>query len=172
MEIDGRHCETEQAQAHRANKISCRKLLAKLKEVHGVPVPQPEPDIIDLVTVVVRKEETSEAKAEARFIRYLCDSEGRKMPTVNEIKHVVAGHFKITPLNLDSKSRKAAFVKPRQIAMYLCREMTVRSLPDIARRFGGRDHTTALHAVNKIEGLIAADPATAKEVDHIREQLQ
>jgi hypothetical protein len=172
MEIDGRHCETEESQIRRANRIASRRLLAKLKEVHGKPVPAPEPDVIDIIPVVVRHSPVAETKAEARFIRYLTDGAGRKIPTVQEIKHVVAEHFKVTTVNMDAKSRKHSFLLPRQIAIYLCSQLTVRSLPDIARRFGGRDHTTAIHSRDKIADLIATDPAMAKTVNELVEQLQ
>jgi hypothetical protein len=172
MEIDGRHCETEESQIRKANQIASRRLLAKLKEVHGRSAPTPEPDVMDIIPVVVRRAPVAETKAEVRFLRYLTDGAGKKIPTVQEIKHVVAEHFKVTTINLDAKSRKHSFVLPRQIAIYLCSQLTVRSLPDIARRFGGRDHTTAIHSRDKIEDLIATDPAMARTVEILKEQLQ
>jgi chromosomal replication initiation ATPase DnaA len=172
MEIDGRHCETEESQIRRANRFASRRLLARLKEVHGKPTHEPEPDIQDIVPVVVRRTEVAETKAEARFIRYLTDEQGRRIPTIHEIKHVVAEHFKITTTNIDSKSRAVKFCLPRQIGYYLSRELTVRSLPDIARRFGGRDHTSALSGIKKIERLLQNDMQLAKTVSRLREQLQ
>jgi chromosomal replication initiator protein len=63
-------------------------------------------------------------------------------------------------------------VRPRQVAMYLAKTMTLRSLPEIGRRFGGRDHTTVLHAVRKIEGLVGKDTALSEEVESLKRQLQ
>jgi chromosomal replication initiator protein len=169
---DGRYFETEERRRIPTNKIASRKLLAKLVEVHGKSGPETEPDVVDLVRAVVRHSPVAETKAEARFIRYRADENGRKMPTVSEIKHIVATRYDVTSVNIDSRSRKHKFVLPRQIAMYLCSQLTVRSLPDIARRFGGRDHTTAIHSRDKIEEMIALDPAFAKTISEIREQLQ
>jgi chromosomal replication initiator protein len=63
-------------------------------------------------------------------------------------------------------------VRPRQIAMYLAKTLTLRSLPEIGRRFGGRDHTTVLHAVRKIESLIGTDNGLAAEIEVLKSQLQ
>jgi hypothetical protein len=171
MEIDGRHCETEESQVRRANRFACRKLLAKLVEVHGIQVPQPEPDIVDIVPIVVRHSPAAESKAEARFVRYLTDEDGRRIPTIQEIKHVIAEHFQITSMNIDSKSRRHKFCLPRQISYYLSHELTVRSLPDIARRHGGRDHTSALSGIRKIERLLKTDAWLSQTVGKLKEQL-
>lgn len=171
MEIDGRHCEAEETQIYNANRWGSSKLLARLKEAHGAPVLQPEPDIVDIVPAVVRKSEAPETKAEARFIRYLSDEAGRKIPTVHEIKHVIAEHFGITTTNIDSQSRAWKFCLPRQISYYLSRELTLRSLPDVARRHGGRDHTSALSGIKKIERLLKTDMQLAKTVGELRARL-
>jgi chromosomal replication initiator protein len=63
-------------------------------------------------------------------------------------------------------------VGPRQVAMYLAKTLTLRSLPEIGRRFGGRDHTTVLHAVRKIEGLVGNDVTLAEEIEGLKRQLQ
>lgn len=173
MDADGRHCETEEKQLHRANVVGCTALLERLRIFHGGQTEgTPEPDLVDLVPAVTRRTQVQQKnQSEARFIRYLTDEVGKKFPTVAEIKHVVATHFDVTPVNLDSRSRKANFVWPRQLAMYLCHVMTVRSLPDIGRRFGGRDHTTALHAIRKIEKMVAENPAICDLVRELREQI-
>ena len=67
-----------------------------------------------------------------------------------------------------SSRRTANVVRPRQVAMYLAKLLTLRSLPEIGRRFGGRDHTTVLHAVRKIEGLSNADNTLAQELELLR----
>jgi chromosomal replication initiator protein len=63
-------------------------------------------------------------------------------------------------------------VRPRQIAMYLAKTLTLRSLPEIGRRFGGRDHTTVLHAVRKIENLVGNDNGLADEIEILKRLLQ
>ena len=68
--------------------------------------------------------------------------------------------------------RTANVVRPRQVAMYLAKTLTLRSLPEIGRRFGGRDHTTVLHAVRKIEALVSRDVALSEEVESLKRQLQ
>jgi chromosomal replication initiator protein len=73
---------------------------------------------------------------------------------------------------LGSCGRTANVVRPRQIAMYLAKTLTLRSLPEIGRRFGGRDHTTVLHAVRKIENLVGNDTTTADEVELLKRLLQ
>jgi chromosomal replication initiator protein len=173
MEVDDRHFETRDLDARHANKVSCRKLLMKLKEVHGKPAPEKiAPDVVDLVPAVVRHSPAAETKAESRFIRYLTDESGRRIPTIHEIKHVIAEHFGITTTNIDSQSRQVKFCLPRQIGYYLSREMTLRSLPDIARRFGGRDHTSALSGIKKIERCLKIDSELAQTVGTLREKLQ
>jgi chromosomal replication initiator protein len=71
-----------------------------------------------------------------------------------------------------SSPRTANVVRPRQVAMYLAKTLTLRSLPEIGRRFGGRDHTTVLHAVRKIEALVAKDVSLSEEVESLKRQLQ
>jgi chromosomal replication initiator protein len=71
-----------------------------------------------------------------------------------------------------SSRRTANVVRPRQVAMYLAKTLTLRSLPEIGRRFGGRDHTTVLHAVRKIENLVSNDTSLAEEIELLKRQLQ
>jgi chromosomal replication initiator protein len=71
-----------------------------------------------------------------------------------------------------SKKRSRIIARPRQIAMALAKELTPLSLPDIGEAFGGRDHTTVLHAVRKIEALVARDIALSEEVESLKRQLQ
>ena len=68
--------------------------------------------------------------------------------------------------------RTRSVARPRQIAMYLCKQLTTRSYPDIGRRFGGRDHTTVLHAVKKIDQLMAEDEQIARDVEAMLRKLR
>lgn len=92
--------------------------------------------------------------------------------TIPLIQQTVAEHFGIKTEDLKSKKRSRAVSFPRQIAMYLCRELTDKSLPKIGKYFGDRDHTTVLHAQEKISSEIENDPAVAQAVNKIKELLQ
>jgi chromosomal replication initiator protein len=95
-----------------------------------------------------------------------------KRVRIEDIQRIVARHYNVSRSDLLSSRRTANVVRPRQIAMYLAKTLTLRSLPEIGRRFGGRDHTTVLHAVRKIEGLIGSDNALATEIESLKSQLQ
>ncbi len=92
-------------------------------------------------------------------------------PKIEDIQRVVARQYNVSRSDLLSSRRTADVVRPRQVAMYLAKTLTLRSLPEIGRRFGGRDHTTVLHAVRKIEALVAKDVALSEEVEFIRGQI-
>jgi len=92
--------------------------------------------------------------------------------TVDEIQKTVSDHFGMKQADLLSERRTRAVARPRQIAMYLCKQLTTRSYPDIGRRFGGRDHTTVLHGVRKIEELMPADDQIAKDVEALIRKLR
>ena len=77
--------------------------------------------------------------------------------TIDEIQKLVSQHFELKPLDLVSARRARAVARPRQIAMYLAKRLTTRSLPEIGRKFGGRDHSTVIHAVRKVEQLRDSD---------------
>ncbi|MGH6671087.1 MAG: chromosomal replication initiator protein DnaA [Xanthobacteraceae bacterium] len=91
---------------------------------------------------------------------------------IEDIQRVVARQYNVSRADLLSSRRTANVVRPRQVAMYLAKVLTLRSLPEIGRRFGGRDHTTVLHAVRKIEALTGNDTAFAEEIEGLKRQLQ
>jgi len=91
--------------------------------------------------------------------------------TIDEIQKKTAEYYKLDLRELHSARRARRVARPRQVAMYLARELTSRSLPDIGRRFGGRDHTTVLHACRRIEELCKTDPVFQQEVDFLRKVL-
>lgn len=91
---------------------------------------------------------------------------------IEDIQRLVANHYNVSRADILSSRRTATVVRPRQIAMYLAKSLTLRSLPEIGRRFGGRDHTTVLHAVRKIEGMVTTDQELAGEIDHLKRMLQ
>jgi chromosomal replication initiator protein len=83
---------------------------------------------------------------------------------IDDILKVVGRHYNVARADLLSPRRARSIVRPRQIGMYLAKKLTPRSLPEIGRRFGGRDHSTVLHAVRKIEELLLTDEHLAREV--------
>jgi chromosomal replication initiator protein len=92
--------------------------------------------------------------------------------TIDEIQRKVAEHFNIRLGEMTSDRRARAVARPRQVAMYLAKQLTTRSLPEIGRKFGGRDHTTVMHAVRKIEELKGTDPSLVEDVELLRRMLQ
>jgi chromosomal replication initiator protein len=92
--------------------------------------------------------------------------------TIDEIQKRVAEHYNIRLADMHSARRARAVARPRQVAMFLCKQLTPRSLPEIGRKFGGRDHTTVMHAVKKIEELRATDRALAEDVELLRRMLE
>jgi chromosomal replication initiator protein len=107
-----------------------------------------------------------------REVRDLVRPQEPKRVKIEDIQRVVARQYNVSRSDLLSSRRTANVVRPRQVAMYLAKTLTLRSLPEIGRRFGGRDHTTVLHAVRKIEALVAKDVALSDEVDLLKRQLQ
>src|SRR6056297_3248077 len=92
--------------------------------------------------------------------------------SIEEIQRKVADHYLIRHSDLVGPKRVRTFARPRQIAMYLCKQLTTRSLPEIGRHFGGRDHTTVMHGVRRIEELRKQDAQIADDVDLLRRSLE
>jgi chromosomal replication initiator protein len=97
---------------------------------------------------------------------------GEKRITVDDIQKAAAEHFGLKQADLLSERRTRAIARPRQVAMYLAKQLTTRSLPDIGRRFGGRDHTTVLHAVRRIEELRGQDPSISADIETLARKLR
>ena len=95
-----------------------------------------------------------------------------KRVTVDDIQKAVAEHYSLRQADLLSERRNRAIARPRQAAMWLAKQLTTRSLPDIGRRFGGRDHTTVIHAVRRIEELKAADPVLTQDLETLTRKLR
>ncbi len=104
-------------------------------------------------------------------IRDLVRAQDPKRVKIDDIQKLVATHYNISRSDILSSRRTANVVRPRQIAMYLSKVLTLRSLPEIGRRFGGRDHTTVLHAVRKIEELVAKDKSLAEVIELLKRIL-
>lgn len=93
-------------------------------------------------------------------------------PTIAEIQHVVAEFYRLPLIEMKSARRAREVAWPRQIAMYLSKRLTVRSLPEIGRHFGGRDHTTVIHSVKQTEKRLLSDPDLPGQVIAILERLE
>lgn len=92
--------------------------------------------------------------------------------TIEDIQKRVASHFNIRTSDMHSARRARSIARPRQVAMYLAKQLTTRSLPEIGRKFGGRDHTTVMHAVKKVEELRELDQTFADDVELLRRMLE
>lgn len=90
---------------------------------------------------------------------------------IEDILRIISRHFGVSKGDLLSQRRHRSVVWPRQIGMYLAKQLTARSLPEIGRRFGNRDHTTVLHAIRKIEGELADNPRLRDELDELKKLL-
>ena len=102
------------------------------------------------------------------LLAHLVGTGEAKRVRIEDIQRIVARHYNVSRQELVSNRRTRVVVKPRQIAMYLAKTLTPRSFPEIGRRFGGRDHTTVLHAVRKIEDLIGEDTKLSHEVELLK----
>ncbi|WP_408870003.1 chromosomal replication initiator protein DnaA [Elioraea sp.] len=92
--------------------------------------------------------------------------------TIEEIQKRVAEHYNIRLTDMSSARRARAVARPRQVAMYLAKQLTSRSLPEIGRKFGNRDHTTVMHACSRIADLMQRDSAFAEDVELLRRMLE
>ena len=90
---------------------------------------------------------------------------------IEDILRIISRHFGVSKGDLLSQRRHRSVVWPRQIGMYLAKQLTARSLPEIGRRFGNRDHTTVLHAIRKIEGELAGNPRLKEELEELKRLL-
>ena len=104
-------------------------------------------------------------------IRDLIQGQEPRRIKIDEILKVISRHFGVSKTDLLSERRHRSVVWPRQIGMYLAKQLTSRSLPEIGRRFGGRDHTTVLHAIRKIESHLTANPRLKDELEELKKLL-
>lgn len=138
-------------------KKSVRELEGNLKRLLAYSQFQGEPMTLDLAQ---------------RAFKDIFFVEAPKTLTVDDIQKIVADHFKIKIADLKSKKKHTAVAHPRQIAMFLARKLTTASLPELGQRFGGKDHTTVLHNVKKIESSMAVDLDLRAVVDTLQRQIE
>ena len=105
-------------------------------------------------------------------LKDIVGSPRQRQVTIEMIQNVVASHYSITVADMRSKKRTRAVTFPRQVAMYLARELTDSSLPRIGEEFGGRDHTTVLHAYEKIQRMLQKNPSLQKEINQLVQELR
>lgn len=113
---------------------------------------------------IAREERIAQKRALAAAMEYV------EHP-ISKIQRAVAKAFDVSIVDMLSARRTVNVALPRQVAIYLAKTLTLKSLPEIGRRFGGRDHTTILHSVRKIESLIARDPAMAEMIAALKASL-
>ncbi len=162
-------------------------ILSKKAEIDGIELPD------DVSLFLAKKIRSNVRELEGSLIKLgaFASLSGRKITVelaqevlkgfLNEKEHVItiemiqkrtAEHYKVKISDLKSKKRNQSIVLPRQVAMYLSRSMTDKSLPEIGRHFGGKDHTTVIHACRNIEKKIKADQSFQNVVDKLSEQIQ
>ena len=107
-----------------------------------------------------------------KSVRDLVRNDEPKQVRIEDIQRIVSKHYSLSRTELLSNRRSQTVVKPRQVAMYLSKTMTARSLPEIGKRFGNRDHTTVLHAVRKIENLMPSDSGLSRDIDLLKQLLE
>ena len=117
---------------------------------------------------VAKQEITLESTQEV--LQDLLRAHDRKI-TIDEIQRKVAEHYNLRLSDMHSARRARSVARPRQVAMYLAKSLTARSLPEIGRKFGGRDHTTVMHAIRKVEQLMNEDTQIAQDVEVVRRAL-
>jgi chromosomal replication initiator protein len=96
----------------------------------------------------------------------------RRRITIDEIQRRVSEHYRIRQAEMVSARRAREVARPRQVAMYLAKQLTPRSLPEIGRKFGGRDHTTVIHAIRQIERLRGIDTDIDSDVRILMRDLE
>ena len=157
-------------------------ILKKKAEIDRLPLPD------DVAFFIANKVKSNIRELEGSLVRIraFCNLTGRQLSldlaqevlaniwgheerliALDDIQRRVSEVFGVKPQDLRAKSRTKAVAFPRQVAMYLARQLTSDSYADIGRGFGGKDHTTVLHAVNKIQALLQQDPKFQKTIEHI-----
>jgi hypothetical protein len=156
------------ARAHPDSPIACPSASVQSQQA-GASRSRPSPPAVQ-----ARPERLKKMHAPFKTWFWIVDEINPSPPkrlSIEEIQTAVARHCKVAHPDLISARRTADIVRPRQIAMFLAKNLTPNSLPVIGRKFGGRDHTTVLHAVRRIEALRTHDKNLAGDLDAIRRAL-
>jgi chromosomal replication initiation ATPase DnaA len=149
---------------HRAHQARQRRIKAAAVGQHAIEVAKIDDEQVDIL-----EKRWAERQRENWFS--IVEETTPYRPSIACIQAAAITHFGLSRAEFFSERRTHDVVVPRQIAMYLAKIFTIRSLPEIGRRFGGKDHTTVLHAVRKIESLIKTDWLIAYDVAHVEAML-
>ena len=165
-------------------------ILRKKAEEEGLVIDE---DILEVIDIIAEKIKFNIRELESALLRVISFAKFKEQPitakfakehltdifsvrdvdiSCESVKKAVCKKYNIKISDIESKKRNREFSYPRQIAMYLCREMTDLSFPKIGESFGGRDHTTVLHAWDKISKQIKIDPALAEDIRNLKEDIQ
>jgi hypothetical protein len=147
--------------AAKAAELADRKTQIKLA---AVPVAALEAPLISTPEVTVTSPDAEISPSGQNWFVVLASEPGPQHPSIRDIQKAVSKHYEVSLADILSSRRTAKIVKPRQVAMYICKELTPHSLPQLGRRFGGRDHTTVLHAVRKIPAVARVDAELAHDL--------
>jgi chromosomal replication initiator protein len=148
---------------HKVLEFLAHKITSNIRELEGALT-----RLMAHATLVTGREITLEMAQEV--LHDLLRANDRHV-TIDEIQKKVCEHYNIKLADLLSPRRARAVARPRQVAMYLAKQLTTRSLPEIGRKFGGRDHTTIMHGVRKIEELRPGDPSLNEDVEILTRSL-
>ena len=96
-------------------------------------------------------------------------SAGKKIISIDIIQKKVSSYYNLLLSDMSSSRRSINIARPRQIAMFLCKELTSHSYPEIGKAFGGKDHTTVIHAVKKIDSMLKIDQKLKKQIFELKE---
>jgi chromosomal replication initiation ATPase DnaA len=154
-----------QEDLHRAHK----ERLLRMSQPRPKPAPEPKPAPVvefDNVEAWIKRQKAIPLPAPKEPWFSIVDDFEQVGPTIGKIMFAVAQYFNIPTHDLKGAYRTANIAYARQVAFYLCRTLTVRSFPEIGKKFGGRDHTTVLHGYRKIERLMKSDWVVAYDVAH------
>lgn len=159
---------------HARNIVCSRNLLDMLVSAHGVKEPAPIKKPIAVAPPSKPQPNIEPKWWHTMWFGGLVDIEA-PLPgeplSVSYVQSVVAKSYGVTKLDIISSKRTHKFVLPRQIAIYLAKTLTTRSYPDISRRFGNRDHTTAIHSCNKISARCVSDPEFAIKIAALKAEI-
>jgi len=124
-----------------------------------------------LLTSLTEAEAAGEPYSEDFLAHFLGDRQAAQKPTLRNITSKVCSRFNVKASDLKSATRRQAVVRARGVAMYIARQLTDKTLEEVGKHYGGRDHTTVLHACRKTESLLTTEPDLKKLVDEITDQL-
>lgn len=151
----------------RVEKIAACAKVSEPIAINDAPIIEPKNDLAEWIE---RQDRINPIPKDPWFTIEEIDQNDLR-PKIVDIQHFVAKFYEITRTELVSIGRNSHLVRARQVGMYLCKKLTVRSMPEIGRRFGNRDHTTVLHAIRKIDALVKQMPELATDVETLQKSI-